>query len=218
MNMILNFCLDPRVWPGVLILIALILVARFLRSRVLFGVILGLLVFHIAFFRDISPKVPPGDHVLSPANGRVTLIDKVREERFLKEEAWRVRIFLAIWNVHVTRSPMNGTVVYQQHELGKHSNALLESAFQHNESNWIGIQNGGRTALVRQVTGAIARRIFSDVSVGEAVNRGGKLGIICYGSGVELLIPVRLFKPSVKVGQTVDVGETVLGEWAGADS
>lgn len=208
--------LDPRVWPGVLILIGLILVSRFLRSRIFSILLVVLLLCHVAFFRDFAPKVPVGNSVISPASGKVTQIDSVREDRFLKEEVWRIHIFLAVWNVHVTRSPMDGTVVYQEHELGKHINALLPEASLYNESNWIGIQQNRRQALIRQMTGAIARRIFSDVSKGDVVGRGEKLGIICYGSGVELFIPKSMFNPTIRVGQRVKVGETVLGEWTEA--
>ncbi|HQB94496.1 MAG TPA: phosphatidylserine decarboxylase [Candidatus Omnitrophota bacterium] len=207
------FGLDPRVWPGVIVLLAILLVARAVRSRFLSVLVLGALLFQVAFFRDFAPRTPAGDSVVSPASGRVSTIDTVREGRFLREECWRIRIFLALWNVHVTRSPMAGTVTCQEHVPGKHINVLLPGSAEKNESNWIGIRGDGRSALVRQITGAIARRIYSDVGPGVRVERGGKLGVICYGSTVELYIPKRLFEPSVKVGQGVRTGETVLGSW-----
>lgn len=207
--------LDPRVWPGVVVILGLMVVAKFLRSRALFILLGVLLIAHAAFFRDMDPKVPGGDSVLSPGSGKVVAIDTVQEDRFLKEESWRIRIFLAVWNVHVTRSPMDGNIVYQLHVLGQHINALLASASQYNESNWIGIQKNDRRALVRQMTGAIARRVFSDVKEGNAVARGQKLGIICYGSSVELFLPKKVFRPTVRIGQRVKTGETVVGEWTG---
>lgn len=212
---VLGFGLDPRVWPGVVVILGLMVVAKFLKSRVLLFFLGILLIAHAAFFRDIVPKVPAGNGLLAPGSGKVVSIDTVREDRFLMEEAWRIRIFLAVWNNHVTRSPMDGKVGYQAHVLGQHINALLASASQYNESNWIGIQNDERRALVRQMTGAIARRVFSDVQVGMAVARGQKLGIICYGSSVELFVPAKMFRPTVKVGQYVTTGETVVGEWVG---
>jgi phosphatidylserine decarboxylase len=109
---------------------------------------------------------------------------------------------------------MSGAIVYQRHEMGEHLNVLLKEASQYNESNWIGIQKGNRKALVRQMAGAIARRIVSDVNAGETVSRGEKLGVICYGSTVELFIPKKSFNPSVKVGKRVKTGKTVLGEWS----
>ncbi|OQA56073.1 MAG: phosphatidylserine decarboxylase [Candidatus Omnitrophica bacterium ADurb.Bin277] len=209
-----EFVLDPRVWPGVIVLISLLLLSRIFRSRLLSLFLLGVLFFHVLFFRDLPPRIPAGDNVLSPASGRISLIDTVNETRFLREESWRIRIFLALWNVHVTRSPMEGEVAYQNHVPGQHINVLLPESADKNESNWIGIRDDdGRISLVRQITGAIARRIYSDVEVGSIVGRGGKLGIICYGSTVELYIPKRLFSPAVRVGQRVKTGETVMGTW-----
>lgn len=205
--------IDPRVWPGIIVLLALLLMARIFRSRFFSILIFFALLFHLSFFRDFPPKVPEGDALLSPGSGKVILIDTVAEDRFLKEEAWRIRIFLALWNVHVTRSPMDGEVAYQEHVPGKHINVLLPESADKNESNWIGIKDGARSALVRQITGAIARRIYSDVEIGSAVTRGGKLGIICYGSTVEIFIPKRLFQPSIQKGEGVKTGETVIGQW-----
>ncbi len=205
--------IDPRVWPGIIVLLALLLMARIFRSRFFSILIFFVLLFHLSFFRDFPPRIPEGDALLSPGSGKVVLIDTVTEERFLREESWRIRIFLALWNVHVTRSPMDGEVAYQEHVPGKHINVLLPESADKNESNWIGIKDGARSALVRQITGAIARRIYSDVEVGNAVTRGGKLGIICYGSTVEIFIPKRLFAPSIQKGEGVKTGETVIGQW-----
>ncbi|HPW77244.1 MAG TPA: phosphatidylserine decarboxylase [Candidatus Omnitrophota bacterium] len=207
--------IDPRVWPGVIALLALLLMARIFRSRFFSILIFFILFFHLSFFRDLPPRIPEGDSLLSPASGKVVLVDTVAENRFLKEEAWRIRIFLALWNVHVTRSPMEGEVAYQEHVPGKHINVLLPESADKNESNWIGIKDGARSALVRQITGAIARRIYSDVEIGSVVTRGGKLGIICYGSTVEIFVPKRLFEPSIRKGEGVRTGETVIGKWIG---
>ncbi|MFA5167354.1 MAG: phosphatidylserine decarboxylase [Candidatus Omnitrophota bacterium] len=206
--------LDSRVWPGAVFLLVAFLFA-WICCLCLPAILLAIaLLGHLLFFRDPPPKAPAGGEVISPGSGRVISIDLVNEGRFLHNEAWKIRIFLALWNVHVTRSPMDGEIVYQEHTHGKHLNALLKIASEYNESNWIGIQRENRKVLVRQMTGAIARHIYSDVFVGDQVLRGGKLGIICYGSGVEIYIPKRLFEPTVRVGDHVKVGMTPIGKWA----
>lgn len=207
--------LDSRVWPGAVLLLVFILLAWIWHLRLPTILLAIALLGHLLFFRDPLPEVPAGDAVVAPGSGKVVSVDLVTEDRFLHEESWKIRIFLAVWNVHVTRSPMDGEVVYQEHVLGRHMNAMLKIASEYNESNWIGIRKGARHALVRQMTGAIARRIYSDVSVRSQVSRGGKLGVICYGSGVELFIPKRLFEPTVHAGDRVKTGNTVIGKWAG---
>ena len=166
-----------------------------------------------AFFRDPYREPPRAQGLLAPADGTVVQIEEVFEDRFLHEHAVRIRIFLSVFDVHVTRSPLAGIIKYQNYVPGKFLNALRREAFDHNESNWIGIENRARRILVRQLTGAIARRIYSDVIIGQVMGRGEKLGMICYGSGVEVYIPRRLFRTDVRVGQHVSGGRTILGTW-----
>lgn len=204
---------DKRVWPGVLLLGALILLER--AWPVPFGLpALGFLLFaHLAFFRDPRRDPPAVQGLLAPADGTVIGIDEVFEDRFLRGPAVRIRIFLSIFDVHVTRSPLAGIVKYQHYVKGKFLNALRKEAFDHNESNWVGIENHARRVLVRQMTGAIARRIYSDVTIGQVAGRGEKIGMICYGSGVEIFIPAKMFRADIKVKQHVAAGITVLGQW-----
>jgi len=171
------------------------------------------LLGQLLFFRDPHRDPPREEGLLAPADGTVVKIDEVFEDRFLHEQAVRIRIFLSIFDVHTTRSPLAGIIKYQNYVKGKFFNALRKDAFDHNESNWIGIENRARRILVRQLTGAIARRIYSDVAIGQVMGRGEKLGMICYGSGVEICIPQRMFRASVRVGQHVSGGLTILGAW-----
>ena len=170
-------------------------------------------IAHLLFFRDPARQTPRAHGLLAPADGTVVKIDEIMEDRFLHEPAIRIRIFLSVFDVHVTRSPLAGIVKYQQYVKGKFLNALRKDAFDHNESNWIGIENRARRVLVRQLTGAIARRIYSDVKIGQVMGRGEKLGMICYGSGVEICIPKKLFRAEVRIGQHVAAGDTILGVW-----
>jgi phosphatidylserine decarboxylase len=205
--------LDKRVWPGVVFLGVLVILERIWHIPYAFLALVMLLVAHLLFFRDPQREPPREPGLLSPADGTVSKIDEVFEDRFLHEQAVRIRIFLSIFDVHTTRTPLAGIIKYQSYVKGKFLNALRKDAFDHNESNWIGIENRARRVLVRQLTGAIARRIYSDVKIGQVMGRGEKLGMICYGSGVEICVPKRMFRANVQVGQHVSGGATILGAW-----
>lgn len=205
--------LDKRVWPGVGLFLLLLFFGFIWSIDSAMPLLWGLLIGHLLFFRDPPRKTPLEQGLLAPADGKVLGVDEVFEEKFLDEPAVRIRIFLSIFNVHVTRSPMAGIVKFQRYVKGKFLNVLRAVAFEKNESNWIGIENHARRVLVRQMTGAIARRIYSDVKVGQVVGRGEKIGVICYGSGVEFYIPKRVFRATVRVGERVKAGTTLLGQW-----
>ncbi len=205
--------LDKRVWPGVAVLGILLVLERIWHVPYGALVLAVLLVAHLLFFRDPQRESPREEGLLAPADGTVTKIDEIFEDRFLHEPAVRIRIFLSVFDVHTTRAPLAGIIKYQTYVKGKFLNALRKDAFDHNESNWIGIENRARRVLVRQLTGAIARRIYSDVAIGQVMGRGEKLGMICYGSGVEISIPKRMFRADVRVGQHVSGGVTILGAW-----
>ncbi len=204
--------IDPRAWRGFFILAGLAVIGCFF-STVLFFLALGGMLIQLAFFRNPDRVPPAGDQPVSPADGKVVDIETCFEDHFLKEEAVKVGIFLSVFNVHVNRSPLKGVVRYQKHEPGKFLNALKKESVKQNECNWMGIDGGVRKAVVRQISGAIARKIYWDKPVGEELERGEKFGIICYGSRTEFYAPKRLFKPSVQIGQNVKAGETLLGEW-----
>ncbi|MEI7751053.1 MAG: phosphatidylserine decarboxylase, partial [Candidatus Omnitrophota bacterium] len=191
---------DKRVWPGVVLLGILMILGRFFNIPYAVPALAILLVAQFLFFRDPRREAPREQGLLAPADGTVVKIDEVFEDKFLHEKAVRIRIFLSIFDVHTTRTPLAGIVKYQNYVKGKFLNALRKDAFDHNESNWIGIENRARRVLVRQLTGAIARRIYSDVTIGQVLGRGEKLGVICYGSGVEVSIPRKMFQANVRVG------------------
>ena len=205
--------IDKRVWPGVVLLGVLLLLGAVFHVPYVTPAFAVLLIAQFLFFRDPRREPPREQGLLSPADGTVVKIDEIFEDRFLHEQVVRVRIFLSVFNVHVTRSPLAGIIKYQNYVKGKFLNALRKDAFDHNESNWIGIENRARRILLRQMTGAIARRIYSDVVIGQVMGRGEKIGMICYGSGVEISVPKRMFQANVRVGQHVVGGATILGTW-----
>lgn len=204
---------DKRVWPGAVLILVFLLLELLWDVRSVTPILVALLIAQLLFFRDPARKTPMAPGLLAPADGKVVGIDEVFEEKFLNEQAIRIRIFLSVFDVHVTRSPLAGIVKFQRYIKGKFVNVLRKSSFESNESNWIGIENHERRVLVRQMTGAIARRIYWDIKVGQTVGRGEKLGMICYGSGVEFYIAKRVFQPEVRIGQHVAAGLTLLGQW-----
>jgi len=208
-----KFSFDKRVRPGLFLILFFLVVWAFHPVPYVVPFFALILAFHLFFFRDPWREPPRTHGLLSPADGTVVKIDEIFEDRFLHVKAVRIRIFLSVFDVHVTRTPLAGIVKYQQYVKGKFLNALRKDAYDHNESNWIGIENRARRVLVRQLTGAIARRIYSDVVIGQVMGRGEKMGMICYGSGVEICIPARLFRPDLRIGQHVAGGRTVLGTW-----
>ncbi|HNV85771.1 MAG TPA: phosphatidylserine decarboxylase [Candidatus Omnitrophota bacterium] len=205
--------IDARVLPGAAILLALAAVSYLVfRSSWVTAGLLIILALHMAFFRDPQRRIPAGNGFVSPADGEIVEISTVSEDRYLKEKAVKIGIFLSVLNVHVNRAPAGGTVEYIQYEPGKFLNALKKESVNMNESNWIGFREAEDRILVRQIAGTIARRIHCDVKTGESVGRGQKIGIICYGSRTECYIPERIFKPTVCVGEKVKAGENILGE------
>lgn len=174
------------------------------------------LAFVVCFFRD-PLRVPPANAavLVAPADGKVVEIEEVAEEEFLEGEALKIGIFLSVFNVHINRAPCAGRVENIAYRPGKFRNALLGCSSQQNESNTIQIVGveGGLRVLVRQIAGAIARRIVCDCRVDDALDRGQKIGMIKFGSRTELYIPKAVaFKLHVKKGDKVKAGETSLGE------
>ena len=205
--------IDPRVKTGLMIFLCLAGIFALTSQEALLILTLCLLACQLAFFRDPKRESPPGNAPVSPADGKIVDIAECYEPHFLKEEAVKVGIFLSIFNAHVNRSPLAGVVQFQKYEPGKFLNALNKDSVKKNECNWIGVASEDYKALVRQISGTIARKIFSDVKIGQGLKRGDKVGIICYGSRTEFFAPKRLFKSSVRVGDHVKAGQTILGEW-----
>jgi phosphatidylserine decarboxylase len=178
-------------------------------------VVLPVFIWLFAFFRDPERPVPTEQHVMvSPADGTVSDIGPV-DEPLLGGEAVRVGIFLSVFNVHVNRSPCDGTVVEVIYKKGKFVNAMKHGeASSDNESNTIVLAEPvgeRRVAVVKQIGGLIARRIVFSGNKGDRRKRGERIGMIKFGSRTELTIPAWL-KPDVKVavGQVVRGGADVI--------
>lgn len=168
------------------------------------------------FFRD-PERIPPdgGETVVSPADGRVVSIRRAEPpaELVLAGPGWlRIGIFLSVFDVHVTRVPFGGTVQRVRYRAGKHRSALSKDAGGVNERNAVHIGGtGGRNLAVVQIAGMVARRIVCSVREGDEVAAGARMGIIRFGSRVDLYLPDTV-ELRVKIGQTMIGGETVLAE------
>lgn len=164
------------------------------------------------FFRDPERTGERGDKlVISPADGRIVMITDVDEPNYAHGKMTRISIFMNIFNVHVNRYPVNGTVRYTHYNPGKFMNAASDKASLDNEQMSVGIESGGYKVLVRQIAGAIARRIVTYSKDGDRARQGDRFGLIRFGSRVDVFVPVGS-KIRVKLGEKPSAGTTVLAE------
>jgi len=145
------------------------------------------------FFRDPERTAPGGDDlVIAPADGKVISVGKVFEPAWINGEALRVCIFMSPLDVHVNRFPVSGRVGYVERVPGKFTPAFKDKASEDNDRTLIGIERGRDRVLFKQITGAVARRIVADVSVGQAAVAGERFGMIRFGSRVDVYLPAGL--------------------------
>ena len=174
------------------------------------GLLSVISILTIWFFRDPAPIIPAdAGAVVAPGQGRVMSISEVDEPTFMGGTARRITIFLSVFDVHVQRAPVSGLVEHRSYKPGKYLAAWNEKASQDNEQSSIGISTPQGKVLVRQIAGLIARRIVSDPSEGDDVVRGDRIGLIRFGSRVDLFIPLD-WEVVSSVGDRVRVGSSVL--------
>lgn len=200
--------------PFIAIALFCVIAAWLLGGWWLEFLLVPLAVFVIAFFRDPERAVPADkDSIVSPADGRVIKVERMRDERLLKTEAMKISIFMNVFNVHVNRSPAAGKVLDIIYNPGKFFNASLDKASLLNEQNALIMQasNGKRYAF-NQIAGLIARRIVCRVRKGAVLKKGERFGLIRFGSRVDVYLPTDC-RVSVKVGDKVKAGSSILGYW-----
>ncbi len=207
--------LAPEGWPFIAAAWILTLVAAWLWWPL--AILLGILaVWVVAFFRDPIRPGPRGDrYVVAAAEGHVVHVIETEEPMYVKERAVRISIFLSVFDVHVNRYPVDGTVELVHYNKGKFLHAADEKASLDNEQSSVGMRGPRGRVLVRQIAGLIARRIVTDSKPGERVTQGDRLGLIRFGSRTDVFLPLSA-RPVVKVkpGDRVRVGGTVLAEYA----
>jgi len=164
------------------------------------------------FFRNPQRTGPRGERlVIAPADGKVVMITDVDEPMFMGSRATRISIFMNVFNVHVNRYPVSGEVKLVEHRPGRFLNAAAEESSLANEQTSIGLETGATRVLVRQIAGLIARRIVTDSRQGQHVRQGDRMGLIRFGSRVDVFLPTASTL-RVKVGDPTFAGVTVLAE------
>jgi phosphatidylserine decarboxylase len=177
-------------------------------------VVLGIFGFiNLLFFRDPQRLIPADPQlVLSPADGKVVQIMEVMEDNFIHCRVQRLSIFLSIFNVHVNRSPVSGRVEYFSYRKGSFRPAFKTNASLENEQIAIGIiDHSGRKILFTQIAGIIARRIVCDLREGHLTRAGERMGMIRYGSRVDIYYLPDQLDLKVKIGDKVKGGESIIG-------
>ena len=168
--------------------------------------------FLIFFFRYPKRKVDLPPHIItSPADGKILSIEEVEENSYLGDMAFKISIFLSLFNVHVTRIPLNSEVEKTDYKKGTFKPAFSSKSSKSNEQNMVFLKNENIKLIVKQIAGIIARRIVCNVEPKSIKRRGDKLGIIKFGSRVELYVPKSVIL-KVNVGQKVKGGKTIIGE------
>ncbi|MBW7989502.1 MAG: phosphatidylserine decarboxylase family protein [Planctomycetes bacterium] len=225
--MIMRIPLTKYGWPQVVVFPAMILAVMagvalgtsavlqiwaIISVEVLLGVIL---IWVLSFFRD-PKRICPSDSnlLLAPADGQITDIEEIENNVFLGRAALRIGIFLSIFNTHINRAPCNVKVEKITYKKGKYKNALNPESARVNESNELNLirtDSPQDRLIVRQISGAIARRIVCDTTEGSELTGGEKFGMLKFGSRTELYVPLREnAKCMVKIGDKVKAGLTPL--------
>ncbi len=187
------------------------LLSAFVHLKVLATVGVALTGLVVFFFRDPERAVPEvAGAVVSPADGRVVEIADEFEKDYLNADATRVSIFLSVFDVHVNRIPFSGTVGYFDYRPGGFLKAYKREASTQNEQTVIGIEDGDRRILFKQIAGLLARRIVCHVREGHRVRTGERFGIIKFGSRVDVFLP-RNAEVRVALRQKVKGGESIIG-------
>ncbi len=168
------------------------------------------LLFIISFFRIPNRRLTINDgQIIAPADGKVVVIEETTDEEYFKDRRLQVSIFMSPANVHVNRNPLSGKVVYNKYHKGKYLVAWNPKSSTENERHSVVINKNGTEILVKQIAGAVAKRIVNYLQTGQEVKQGEELGFIKFGSRVDLLLPVGT-KLNVQLNQVVQGGVTVI--------
>ncbi len=182
-------------------------------SWIIFIVTMSLLIFLISFFR-----IPKRVHtirenaIIAPADGKVVVIEEVQADEYFTDRRIQVSIFMSPLNVHVNRNPVSGEVVYSQYHKGKYLVAWHPKSSTENERHSVVYRKEGKEILVKQIAGAVAKRICNYLQSGQQVKQTDEMGFIKFGSRVDLLLPLDA-KINVKIGDKPQGGVTVIATW-----
>jgi phosphatidylserine decarboxylase len=175
-----------------------------------FFITLLFFIFVVSFFRIPNRSHAVNDNqIISPADGKVVAIEEVLDFEYFQDKRIQVSIFMSPTNVHVNRNPISGIVQYSEYHKGKYLVAWHPKSSTENERHTVVIKNENGIILVKQIAGAVAKRICNYLKVGEEVKQGDELGFIKFGSRVDVLLPLNA-KINVQLKQNVIGGVTVL--------
>jgi phosphatidylserine decarboxylase len=174
------------------------------------AVLCGLVLY---FFRDPDRTTPDDNSlIISPADGKVVLIQNVNEDEYVGEEVTQVSIFLSPLNVHVNRNPLSGLLEYVKYYPGKYLMAWEDHASEMNERAHFGVMHSsGMKMMFKQITGFMARRIVYNIEEGDRLKAGERFGIMKFGSRMDLLLPKNV-EINVKIGDKTVAGESIIGK------
>ncbi|MGN6165632.1 MAG: phosphatidylserine decarboxylase family protein [Flavisolibacter sp.] len=198
----------------VILLTVLLIMPRFPIVGWIIAVgMVGLLIFILSFFRIPNREHAEGeDLVVAPCDGTIVVIEEVQADEYFEDKRLQVSIFMSPLNVHVNRNPVSGEVMYSQYHKGKYLVAWHPKSSTDNERHSVVYKQHGKEVLVKQIAGALAKRIVNYLKPGDKVLQGAEMGFIKFGSRVDLLLPLDT-KIEVKINQKVKGGVTVIGKW-----
>ena len=203
----------PEGWPFIAIAWIIVAVLAWFRLWLALGLWLPIAIWVIAFFRDPVRSGPRGDDlILAPADGKVVSVIPIDEPAFVRGQTTRVSIFMNVFDVHVNRYPARGRVAYRHYMEGRFLNAAGDKASSDNEQSSVGLDSPRGRILIRQIAGLVARRIVTDHAEGTEVMQGDRMGIIRFGSRVDVFLPAPA-AAMVRPGDVTRAGQTVIGQW-----
>lgn len=184
-----------------------------LASWIIFIVTLAFMGFVISFFRIPKIQIPVReDAILAPADGKIVVIEEVQADEYFTDRRIQVSIFMSPLNVHVNRNPVSGEVAYSQYHTGKYLVAWHPKSSIENERHTVVYRKNGKEILVKQIAGAVAKRIINYLQPGQKVDQGAEMGFIKFGSRVDILLPLDA-RVQVKIGDKPKGGLTVIATW-----
>jgi len=207
--------LVPIITASVIIgvLIALIMLFKLLWLYPVAVLLAAVEVLIISFFRDPERTTPDEpDAVIAPADGTIILIRALPTDDFIHEPALQISIFMSVFNVHVNRIPVSGTVRLLEYKKGRFFSANKDQAPAENEQMIIGIERPGFKLKFKQIAGLIARRVICYLELNQTVTAGRRFGMIKFGSRLDVIVPEHSFQICVGLGDRVKAGSTILGK------
>lgn len=200
-------------WGFILISIILTGASYYFSLKILAALLLLITLFIVFFFRN-PERHPSGDEsaILAPADGRVMAVEEVEEEKHLQSECIKISIFLSLFNVHINRAPVTGTIDWTERQGFSFFPAYKAEASDTNVRNYLAFASDFGRVLVVQITGLVARRLVCWVKEGDHLDAGSRFGLIRFGSCTEVYVP-KDTQILVEIGQRVRGGETIIGRF-----